>query len=468
MCEHCVYRARNKIGICPVCGHEGVLPGFDDELRPICRSCSGISLNVDCLRCGYEGWLPVGGLCPRCLLSDRVDDLLRSRDGTTLPPLQPMAAAIKTMEHANSGVTWLRNPVVSGLLRRLSTGEVTLSHEALDALPASRTVQHIRGLLVEHGALPARDEYLATFSRWLHTKLAAIEDPHQRQLVETFATWHHVRNLRAKAQRGAVTPNAFLQAKQSTTLAVEFLTWLKGRGSSVATWTQHDIDAWFGSGPSTRWLAQTFIKWAMRTRRARPLSIPSRQVRTHPKIGQAQRLEALRMLLLDDDIALPWRIGGILVLLYGQPAERIARLEIERVSVDDENVRLRLAEDWLDVPEPFATLLRAHVASRPNMQTAGHASSRWLFPGGMPGRPINQDALVQRLREFGVPVRAAKTGTWQQLVREGPPTVLAQALGISPVTAMRHAQRAGTDWLRYAGLRQAGDTVPPLEARARN
>lgn len=45
-------------------------------------------------------------------------------------------------------------------------------------------------------------------------------------------------------------------------------------------------------------------------------------------------------------------------------------------------------------------------------------------------------------------------GTWQQLVREAPPSILAEALGISPTTAMKHAERAGSDWLRYAALRR--------------
>jgi hypothetical protein len=63
---------------------------------------------------------------------------------------------------------------------------------------------------------------------------------------------------------------------------------------------------------------------------------------------------------------------------------------------------------------------------------------------------MNVDGLVTKLRRIGIPVMATRTGTWQQLVREGPATVLAEALGISRVTAMRHAQRAGADWLRYA------------------
>ena len=49
---------------------------------------------------------------------------------------------------------------------------------------------------------------------------------------------------------------------------------------------------------------------------------------------------------------------------------------------------------------------------------------------------------------------AARAGTWHQLVREGPPSVLAEALGISPTTAMKHAETAGADWQRYAALRQ--------------
>ncbi|MGH2690137.1 MAG: hypothetical protein ACRDKW_15225, partial [Actinomycetota bacterium] len=70
----------------------------------------------------------------------------------------------------------------------------------------------------------------------------------------------------------------------------------------------------------------------------------------------------------------------------------------------------------------------------------------------MPGRPVNIGYLVNELTAAGVPVMGARNGTWQQLVREAPPNVPARALGISPLTAMKHAARAGTDWLRYAGL----------------
>jgi hypothetical protein len=70
--------------------------------------------------------------------------------------------------------------------------------------------------------------------------------------------------------------------------------------------------------------------------------------------------------------------------------------------------------------------------------------------------------IANKLRAAGVPVLAARMGTWRQLVREAPPSILAAALGIAPVTAMKHAERAGGDWLRYAALRGTSD-IPVRE-----
>ncbi|MFB6518857.1 hypothetical protein [Streptomyces sp. NPDC056401] len=39
-----------------------------------------------------------------------------------------------------------------------------------------------------------------------------------------------------------------------------------------------------------------------------------------------------------------------------------------------------------------------------------------------------------------------------QMVRQAPPSVVADALGINLKTAMRYAERAGTDYLAYAPL----------------
>jgi len=40
------------------------------------------------------------------------------------------------------------------------------------------------------------------------------------------------------------------------------------------------------------------------------------------------------------------------------------------------------------------------------------------------------------------------------MVRQATPSILADALGVSPKTAMRYARRAGTDHLAHATLRR--------------
>ena len=359
------------------------------------------------------------------------------------------------MPSARSGITWLQSPKVKDLLRRLGRGEIALNHESPDALAASRSVEYLRGLLIEHGMLPARDKYLAEYGRWLDAKLAGVKDPDQRRLVERYGRWHQLRYLRGEAAKGEVARTTFLRAKQSTTMAIDFLGWLGRRGRGIDECTQHDVDAYFAPGPSTRLHARSFLYWAKNSRKVRGLEIPGVTLTAHTTFGNDERLRALRDLLLDDELDLPWRIAGTLVLLYGQPAERIAGLTVDRVRVEaDDRVLVRAATAWLDVPEPFAILLRTYLPHRRNMATAANRDSLWLFPGGMPGRHVDAGHIVTQLRGIGVPVLPGCMGTWRQLVREAPPSILAEALGISPVTAMKHAERAGGDWLRYAALRQ--------------
>jgi len=119
---------------------------------------------------------------------------------------------------------------------------------------------------------------------------------------------------------------------------------------------------------------------------------------------------------------------------------------------------LRLGADWLDVPEPVAALLRQHLRNRGNMTTAANPASPWLFPGQLAGEHRSYRRLVRVLHQLGVPARASRLAAWRELVREAPPAVLADALGVSPGTAMRHAFLGGADWSAYAARRHAPTT----------
>ena len=118
------------------------------------------------------------------------------------------------------------------------------------------------------------------------------------------------------------------------------------------------------------------------------------------------------------------------------------------------------------MPEPVATLLRQHLRNRTNMTTAANPASPWLFPGQL-GEHRSYRRLVRVLHQLGIPARASRLAAWRELARQAPPAVLADALGVSPGTVMRHAFLGGADWSAYAARRNAdtpGD-VPDVGKR---
>ena len=416
ICTYCYLAARVRRGRCATCDHDGILPGLDSQGRPTCRRCSGIQLKVDCLKCGAEDALIRADTCVRCVLRDDLRALLAGADGRVNPVFDPFVELVAGMPKPASGVAWLRvnkinhKGLVHDLLRRLGTGQLALTHEEFDALPSNRSVHHLRGLLVRAGLLPARDELLARYSAWLARKLAAIPDDNQRRIIDQFARWDHLRRLRRHADRdGEVSRGQFLTAKQYTTVAVDFLRWLGERDRTLADCTQADIDSWFATGPTTRQQASHFLFWARRHRLLPKLTIPFKD--STPRLspfGREQRLACLRELLVNNTMPLPYRVAGGLLLLFGLAAGRIAALRLDQVrTVRDarqgHSTAIRIAEDWIDVPEPLATLLRTHLNNRPNTNTATNHDAHWLFPGYTPGRHLDTGYLVTVLRRHGIP-----------------------------------------------------------------
>ena len=78
LCYSCFYTAMRIRGVCPGCGHDGVLPGLaiDADRQPICLSCAGIPGDFTCRRCGTEGDLYRRGTCARCALRDDLTVLM--------------------------------------------------------------------------------------------------------------------------------------------------------------------------------------------------------------------------------------------------------------------------------------------------------------------------------------------------------------------------------------------------------
>jgi hypothetical protein len=456
VCKYCYLQARLRTGSCAGCGALTSLPGLNAASRPVCTRCSGIPARFRC-GCGREVTAGERGRCWWCVLTELVTDVLAGPGGQVPIHLQPLADGLASTRRPQSGVVWLRRSAIAQeALRGLACGRIPCTHATLDALGADRAVEYLRCLLVRYRVLPPRDRRLADFQRWAAAKLDSIGNAEHRQLLERFLRWRLLHHLRSNSTTAApVGHGPYQRAKQRLTVAADFLAWLAGRERQLGECTQRDLDQWFATGPTTRRHVITFLSWARQQRIISGVAVlvTSTEGAEASPPGSDARLAAIRRLLLDETLSLGDRLAGCFVVLYGQQPSRIATLRTTDTCCTDGATRVKLGADWLDVPEPVAALLRDHPRDRGNMTAAANPASPWLFPGQLPGEHRSYRRLVRALHELGIPARASRLAAWREMVREAPAAVLADALGVSPGTAMRHAFLGGADWSAYAAHR---------------
>ncbi|BBY09992.1 hypothetical protein MMARJ_07320 [Mycobacterium marseillense] len=452
LCHSCFYTAMRTHGICPICGHDGVLPGRCDRIdsRPVCLTCAGIPGNFTCKTCQGEGEIYRSGQCARCALREDLCKILLHHPAD-LAAMQTLIEVLCGVDRPESILTWKRNIQVLELLGGITSGAIPLTHDGLTAAGSGRHIDHLRSLLQHHGLLPQRDEHLARFEIWLADKLETIDSPAVRAPVEQFATWHHLRRLRSESKPGQSSDGPKRSAKQEITETIKFLTWLEQTHlRTIANCTQQDVDEYLASGPTTRHLIRTFFIWAKKSKLNVAVQVGFREARTTHTITQDQRLAWLKELLTGDSESLPYRVAGVLLLLYAQPLTKVAALQTTAISQADGETRIALGKDPVPVPEPFASQLNYHLRHRPNLRTGGGAiGSPWLFTSSRPGRHIDPQAIMQRLRRLGINLQGARNTALQMLVSEIPAPLVAEMLGYSDQVTQKHAAEAGNTWAKY-------------------
>ena len=325
-------------------------------------------------------------------------------------------------------------------------------HAGLDRFPPGKAVRHLRKILVAGGILPARDERLAELERRVTQKTGQIGDPAERRAVRSFATWHHLRRLRGESARHHITAEQADYVHNEIRAAVTLITWLRDRGTSLAACGQRDIDDWLAGGPGTCFHARAFVTWASSRGHAGDVEIPRpARSETLTQIEEDRRRELVRSLLHDDARAIEDRVAGLLVLLYGQPLARIARLTRDQVTDSPDGVTLLLGTMPVDLPSPLDGLVRQLLGRRHGRAAVGRTSDHpWLFPGGAPAHPISAAHLKTRLAAVSIHGRSGRNTALMDLAVKLPPVALARLLGIHINTAGAWAERAGGSHAAYA------------------
>jgi len=77
------------------------------------------------------------------------------------------------------------------------------------------------------------------------------------------------------------------------------------------------------------------------------------------------------------------------------------------------------------------------------------AADGWLFPGGLPGRPLRPASLGKRLRCYGITARAARNDALTEVAAAVAPVTLAFLLDMRLGTANAWAEASSGSWSRY-------------------
>jgi hypothetical protein len=376
--------------------------------------------------------------------------LLSNDAGELRPELRSLYQALAETDRPNTVAAWLDSAAPT-ILRGLEAGK-QITHQTLDELPAGKPVEHLRSVLVAIGTLPPRDEQMARLERWITSTINDRDDPDEQQLLHRYAVWHLLRRLRHRTEGTDTTHNQLVGVRQHVRGAITFLDWLTTHNLTLATCRQGDLDVWLTNGEASHCReAGHFVRWAKKQKltsldfAAIKWGGPTRVIDTETRWEQA------RWLLHDDALKPEDRVAGLLVLLYAQWPSAVSRLTLDHVEAHDDEVRLQLGREPVVLPEPLASLVVTLVATRRGHASIGDSgTSRWLFPGGQPGRPVSAFQLAERLRQLGLHPGQARSTALFQLATELPAALLARMLGIHIAVAVAWQRASSGDWAAYA------------------
>lgn len=445
-CNRC---DRGPRGTCDDCGR------VDRPLDAAGR-CRGCRERVErrCGGCGVQAprtWVAGRWICQRCALAIDLDGHLGPADGL-VGPLATLRGAILGADNPTRVRRWLRASTAGQVLASVAAGETALTHAAFDVFGADHSVMHLRSLLVAVGALPAEDRSIPRFEAFVGEQLDRIDDSTDRGVVRAWLRWKVLPRLRGREEAGKPMAHSANNARQSVRQVVLLLDRLRGRGRTLRTCAQTDLDTWFSAGSANRWLTRPFLVWAAaRSHLAKDVAVPASPPQAlRPVIDAEQRWAVARRLVGDATISIDVRVAGALVVLYAQPLARVAVLtssDVHRSS--DGTVIVDLAGNPVPIHEPFSTLIGLLPHRRSN-GVSDQIESPWLFPGRHAGHHCGPVILGERLRNIGIEPLLMRNSARAQLAGEIPPAMLGEIIGVNANTATRWAAMSGGNWMAYA------------------
>jgi hypothetical protein len=374
VCNRCYHRALAAKDRCPSCGETRRLLRYAGFPDPICSHCAGAAPDHVCGRCGAEDDLYERGLCGRCVLNDRLTALLGEPAQRTRRGLAALFDSFAATGSPKDMIRWLADSPAARVLGQIARGELACDHETLDRLLASPAGRHLEGLLVATGALPPRDSTLARIERWIEEFLL-IND--REPALRTFAHWIVLRRYRRASRKAPLKGSALSRGKAELRSASAFIDWLAARDTPLGGCCQADVDAWLAGSRADRYIARSFVRWAIDRGLMPKLDFPtSSRGRPAAPIIDQDLIELAGRLLHDPLITTRDRVAGSLVVLFAQHVSRVARLTLDDITIDTSTVAIRLGSTAIVVPSHSPASFAASsltAAAAPPLSSPSHS-----------------------------------------------------------------------------------------------
>lgn len=455
ICPACYEQIRANPAPCTTCGRRRALIGTDTAGNRICGPCAGTNTTYECVHCGqcrpYQG-----GRYARIVLRERLDALRVRAD----PSSSPVVAILAAADNPRAVIRWLNGPTGKVFTALVISG-TPVDHTTLDALTPGPIVGYLRSLLIHAAVLDDRFDYLERVVAWLDPLLAG-QPAHISAIIRPYAIWDVLVRARRHATRREPTSATCQYLRQKIGVALDFLTWLSARGRTLDLLNQHDIDLYLAAGATTGYRIRGFITWLRARSLTHTLTVPRPPQRnTVSSIAHDERWEHLERCLHDEQLPLPIRAAGALLLLYGNRVTHTVTLTTNDLHERNGQHFIVLNRHPVLLPPPLAELLwrlRDHSAPVSTLSRAIDAPA-WLFPGRYPGTHRNGPAFTAALAAHGIHVREARSAALLALAEQLPATILADLLQMHPHTATRWITLAKRDWNPYIAERAENQNI---------
>lgn len=296
---------------------------------------------------------------------------------------------------------------------------------------------------------------------WVRDTLAALP-PRHLEFVGPFAEWCVLRQARRAESRGRLSAGAASRDRTEVRAAIALLTWLDENQLALTGLAQPDLELWLTTAqPSMSGRIHAFVRWTNARRLTKNLEVPHRRTSLPSNFLEDRVLhDQLRRCLNDSDLPLEVRIAGALIRLYALPVVRIVALTADRFRQDETGAYLTISEHPVLLPPKLAHLIEEQIARPRATSMVGQrpdAPVRFIFPGRPASRPRSATALSRLLAQHDLPTSAAHNSAMIQMVKDLPPIVVSDLLGLHPATTEAWAGYAQDSWADYIAA------LPPTE-----